>query len=212
MLMFRHLSQLAGVRHGITERDDTVPGGLTYGEQVHKDRVAWVDAPSKAAAAKNVPLRGVDALLTRATGVGLGVVVADCVPVLCADERNGVVGVIHAGWRGTALEITRKVLESLKFPLHQMRVGIGPAICPNCFVVGEEVARQFPASCVTESTQEEGKFHVDLWQANVLQCLEVGVAERNIEVMRTCTMETTALFSFRRGDRTERNVAFILRT
>lgn len=215
MLMFRHLSQLRGVRHGITEREDVVPSGLTYGEQVHKDRMAWVDV-SREDAPSSVPkealYRGVDALFTRATGVGLGVRVADCVPVLCADERNGVVGVIHAGWRGTALEITRKTLESLKFPLHQLRVGLGPAICPNCFVVGEEVARQFPASCVTESAQEEGKFHVDLWQANVLQCLEVGVAERNIEVMRACTMETPTLFSFRRGDRDDRSVAFIFRT
>ncbi len=206
MMTFRHLLQLRSVRHGITERDDVVPAGLTYGEQIHKDRLVWVDA------AQDTAVRGADALFTRATGVGVGVRVADCVPVLCADERNGVLGVIHAGWRGTALEITRKTLESLKFPLHQMRVGIGPAVCPKCFVVGEEVARQFPASVVSESAEEEGKFHVDLWQANVLQCVEVGVAERNIEVMRTCTMETPTLYSFRRGDRTERTVAFIVRT
>ncbi|HLD21575.1 MAG TPA: laccase domain-containing protein, partial [Patescibacteria group bacterium] len=91
-------------------------------------------------------------------------------------------------------------------------VGIGPAICPKCFAVGKEVARQFDPSVVQESEEQEGVFHVDLWQANVLQCIEAGIPERNIEVMRVCTVEDHSLYSFRRGDRIKRNITFIRRT
>ncbi|MBI2410769.1 MAG: polyphenol oxidase family protein [Candidatus Kerfeldbacteria bacterium] len=203
MLQFSNLAKCSYITHGITEIGDAVPTGLVFGEQVHKDKTVWVEDTAQQ------QLRGVDALVTRQKKVGVAVRVADCVPVLFAEPRVGVVGAVHAGWRGTALDITRKSIEFLKMKPFGLKVGIGPAICPNCFVVGEEVARQFDPAVVRESETREGIFHLDLWQANVNQCLELGIPENNIEVMRVCTVESPRLYSFRRGDREQRNIAFI---
>jgi YfiH family protein len=205
MLKFALFSNLPNIEHGITERGEDTPV-VVRGEQVHGDKSAWVETDAKLLIPK------VDALLARQPGFTLGVVAADCVPVLLCEPGMGIIGTIHAGWRGTALDVTRKTIEALKTKPFQLRVGIGPAICPNCFEVGEEVARQFDRSLVRESENEEGKWHVDLWQANVNQCLELGVPERNIEVMRVCTFENHNLFSYRRGDRNERHTTWIRRT
>lgn len=206
MLQFSNLAALPNIHHGIASRGEeaTWPKNVVmFQEQMHKDRAMWVDHATPS------PVPPGDALLTKTPGIPVGIRVADCVAVLFAEPRLKLVGAIHAGWRGSALEITRKTFEFLKIKPFQILVGIGPALCPRCFVVGEEVARQFDKSVVTESEEEEGKFHLDLWQANVNQCLEVGIPERNIEVMAMCTKEHDALYSFRAGDADKRNLAFI---
>lgn len=206
MLQFSNLTALPHIQHRILgkgEEDQWPRDVFVIAKQMHSDRAVWVNVETPN------PIPQGDALLTRSSDIILGIRVADCVSVLFAEPRLRIVGAIHAGWRGTALEITRKTLEALKIKPFQLRVGIGPAICPNCFVVGEEVARQFDQSVVRESNDEEGKFHVDLWQANVNQCLEVGVPERNIEVMDICTVEQNDLYSVRRGTSEKRNLAFI---
>lgn len=205
MLTFSHLSQIAGIQHGITQVGEQPPTGMILGTQVHKDKAVWVEDSSKKI------IKGVDALVTRTPNIVLGSRTADCVPILFVEPRMKIIGAIHAGWRGTALDITRKTIEFLKIKPFQLLVGIGPAICPKCFEVGPEVARQFDASVKTESQDpdKEGKWHIDLWQANINQCIEAGIPERNIEVLRMCTFEDHSLYSFRRGDRTDHNFSFI---
>ncbi|PIW37214.1 MAG: hypothetical protein COW24_01375 [Candidatus Kerfeldbacteria bacterium CG15_BIG_FIL_POST_REV_8_21_14_020_45_12] len=205
MIRFNNLSALAGVDHGITEKGDEAPAGLVRGQQTHGNGFAWIENTNKLIVPK------VDALATRAAGLTLGVYTADCVSILFADERSGVVGTIHAGWRGTALDITRQAIESLKIHPNNLKVGIGPAICLNCFEVGEEVAKQFDAAHVRPSEEAEGKYFIDLWQANVDLALEAGVKQSNIEVIRRCTLEDDALYSFRQGDRDDRQVSWIVR-
>ncbi|MFH1426444.1 MAG: peptidoglycan editing factor PgeF [Candidatus Kerfeldbacteria bacterium] len=205
MITFSNLSSLSGIEHGITEKGDQAPEPFIRGEQVHKDVAVWAD--------ENTPevVKGADAIVTRKSGIIVATFTADCVPVLFADPKAGIVGAIHAGWRGTALEITRKTFEFLKIRPFNIIVGIGPAICGNCFNVDEKIARQFDASVVTESESEEGKFHVDIVQANIDQCLEAGIPEKNIEVIRRCTFEDDALYSSRGGDKNERMISFIRR-
>lgn len=202
MLKFDLLEGIDSIEHGITEKGEDAPNDILIANQVHKDTAIWIDSPDQDPGS-------VDAMLTRKQGITLGVRTADCVPLLFVDEGKGIVGVIHAGWRGTALEITRKTMEFLQFSPHTLKVGIGPAIGPESFEVGEEVAKQFSASVVTQSATEEGKFHVDLWQANFEQLVEVGVSQRNIEVLRLDTYTEENLYSFRAGDRDNRNIAWI---
>lgn len=211
MLQFSLFEQFDFIEHGITVAGETAPDDVVLGEQTHKAVVQWIEEHQS----EWVPR--IDALATRKAGIAVGVRHADCVPLLFVEPKRGVVGAIHAGWRGTALEITRKTLEFLKFPAHNVYVGIGPAIGPDSFVVGQEVAEQFPRSCVTEiGVGEEGsdyagekQFRVDLWEANKLQLLEVGVKERNIEVIRRDTFTDSELYSFRGGDREPRNISWI---
>lgn len=205
MIVYSNLSALPGIEHGTTEKGEQPPEPLVQCQQVHEDVAVWVDEKTPDV------VKGADALVTRKPNITIAVFTADCVPVLFADPGAKVIGVVHAGWRGTALEITRKTFEFIGMKPFNFRVAIGPAICQKCFVVDEEIARQFDTEVVRESEEEEGKFHVDIVQANINQCLEVGVPEKNIEVCRRCTFEDGKLLSSRAGDKEERMHTFIRR-
>lgn len=91
-------------------------------------------------------LRG-DGLLTSMPGWLLGVITADCVPVLVADTRTHAVGAFHAGWRGTLARIVEQGVATMKLRFgsrsEDLIAAIGPAIGPCCFVVGETVRSGF---------------------------------------------------------------------
>ncbi len=197
----------------MTEIGDVIPDGLVQGEQLHKTGIAWAVATSP-----RLPdvIPGVDAVATRESGVGISVRVADCVPIFLYDSQKKIAVVIHAGWRGTALGIARKSIEWLRkeaqISVQKTMIGIGPAIGPQDFIVGAEVARQFPRSVVAELPEDdsgEQKYTVDLWQANVDQLVDAGIPLKNIEVVKRSTFSDDKLYSARRGDKLERNIAWM---
>lgn len=199
MLYFSHLKS-RNIIHGVTEKKETFPKETILGEQIHTDQFAFVQkkSPKKIA--------GVDALLTKESGVSIAVRTADCVPILFFDPRTGIVGTIHAGWRGTALEVSRKAIQAIGADPYHVLVGMGPAICSRCFEVGQEVAVQFDRRVVKK---KEDRWYVDLWEANILQLLDLGVQRKNIEVIDLCTYENEQLYSFRRGDRNAHHFSYI---
>ena len=91
-------------------------------------------------------LRG-DALYTRDPNLLLGILTADCVPILLADTRTHAVAAFHAGWRGTLARIVERGVGTLRrdFGSHpkDLIAAIGPSIGPCCFAVGEEVLHEF---------------------------------------------------------------------
>ncbi len=91
-------------------------------------------------------LRG-DGLMTQQAGWLLGVLTADCVPVLIADTRTRAVAAFHAGWRGTAARIVERGVGSMRLEFgsrpEDLVAAIGPAIGPCCFAVGEDVQSEF---------------------------------------------------------------------
>lgn len=94
---------------------------------------------------------GVDAVVTRLHGVAIGVSTADCVPVLLVDSDAGVIGAVHAGWRGAAGGVVENAIAamiSIGAVPSRIKAAMGPCICVDCFEVGEEVAEQFPESYV----------------------------------------------------------------
>ncbi len=88
-----------------------------------------------------------DGLLRQAPGGLLGVVTADCVPVLVADTRTRAVAAFHAGWRGTLARIVERGIGSLRLRYgsrtKDLVAAIGPSIGACCFAVGEEVRFDF---------------------------------------------------------------------
>jgi len=89
-----------------------------------------------------------DAMVTRARGLALGVLAADCVPVLFADADSGVIGVAHAGWRGAVggvVEATVRAMVSLGARADRIRAGMGPAIAQASYEVGPEFPLPFLA-------------------------------------------------------------------
>ncbi len=88
-----------------------------------------------------------DGLVTDEPGVALGILTADCVPVLVADRRTGAVGAFHAGWRGTLRRIVEHGIGRIRLEFgskpEDIHAAIGPAIGACCYGVGEEVEHEF---------------------------------------------------------------------
>jgi len=90
-----------------------------------------------------------DAIVTRARGLAIGVTTADCGPVLFADERAGVIGAAHAGWRGAfhgVLEATIEALERCGADRSRLVVALGPMIRQPNYEVGPEFLARFKAA------------------------------------------------------------------
>ena len=112
--------------------------------QVHSARAVIVEAPFHADARPQA-----DALVTRRRGLALGILTADCAPVLLADAEAGVIGAAHAGWRGARegiLEATLDAMQRLGARRERTVAAIGPAIGPQSFEVGPEFHATFTAS------------------------------------------------------------------
>jgi YfiH family protein len=133
-----------------------------------------------------------DGLICQAPGVYLIMRFADCVPLLLYDPVRHVVGIAHAGWRGTlagvARSVARVMVEGGCRP-KDIRVGIGPSVGPCCYEVGPEVvaaARQAGWPVGELFWPGNGpRPHFDLWEANRRQLLNLGIEQ--IEVAGLCT-------------------------
>ena len=136
-----------------------------------------------------------DAIVGAGSSVAVGVRVADCVPVLAADEATGRVVAIHAGWRGVAAGVVREGIGLLAGGRARVLAAVGPCIGACCFEVGLEVAER-----VGFVVRREGdKAYVDLRAAVRSQLEAAGVGGRDIEDVPGCTRHEAELFhSFRR--------------
>jgi YfiH family protein len=131
-----------------------------------------------------------DAMITDRPGALLLQRFADCVPLFFADSRGTVVGLAHAGWRGTVLNVAGATVAALRASYRtrsvDLMVGIGPSIGPCCFEVGMDVAEQF-SSTPGVIVNTHPRPHVDLWEANRLALVAAGVAPEAIEIAGICT-------------------------
>lgn len=147
-------------------------------------------------------IEGVDALITNSREVALMTYHADCPSIFLLDPIRKAIGLAHAGWRGTVLEIAAKTAQKMNERYgsrpEDLLAGIGPSIGPCCFEVGEDVAGIFEAMFPeyandivhpkTEGqTGDDGKWTVDLWEANRRILLDAGLREENITVTDLCT-------------------------
>lgn len=151
-------------------------------------------------------LRDTDALITREWEVPLATFYADCVPVFILDTVTPAIGLAHAGWKGTVGKIPAKTLEEMSNSFgtkpKDCLVGIGPSIGPCCYevdkVVAEKVEQAFEKGGELLIPAGEGKWLLDLWQANRQELLKAGVLEKNITVAGLCTCcNPEMLFSYR---------------
>lgn len=176
---------------------------VAFATQVHSDRVItlgvrerrhWQTGPAPDTAGDG------DALVTAERAFGLGVLVADCVPVLLADPVARVIGVAHAGRKGTAAGVVLRALESMAdrgARQGQVRAVIGPAVCGRCYEVPEAL-RDEVATVVPDAYAETswGTPALDLPSAVGAQLAGAGVAVHRVP---RCTLEDDSLYSHRRA-------------
>jgi YfiH family protein len=176
--------------------------------QVHGDRVEVVNGPQRAAVGGSV---GADALVTTTPRLALAVVTADCVPVLMADARAGVLAAVHAGRVGAQRGIVARALETmvaLGAQAGDVSVLLGPAVSgPNYEVpaaMADEVEAALPGS---RTTTPAGSPALDLRAGIACQLRDLGVM--SIDIDPRCTVADPGLFSHRRAAPTGRLASLI---
>jgi len=182
--------------------------GLTAGQvvtpwQVHSNRIAVVSGHDAGQIVRNT-----DGLVTATPGLALLLRFADCQPILLYDPERHALGLVHAGWRGVAQGAAIRAVEAMQASFGSrpdtLVAGLGPAIGPCCYVVGDEVAaamgyalpdwrrvmHPLPPPLAEQSVQGEEPeggtaWRFDLPAANAQQLAAVGVA--SIEQAGMCT-------------------------
>ena len=118
--------------------------------QIHSDLIHCVPGVPKPAAPKSAAAKSAlagDGLITQTPGILLAILTADCLPVILVDAKRRVVGVFHAGWRGTVKRIVEKGVGEMQRCFGaspaDIRAAIGPGVHGCCYNVGPEVRTQF---------------------------------------------------------------------
>jgi YfiH family protein len=177
---------------------------IVWMHQVHGDRVVAVDGPGHT-------VDNADGLVTTKPRLALAVVTADCVPVLMADARAGVVAAVHAGRVGAQNGVVvRAVEEMLRAGAHPADISVllGPAASGRNYEVPAAMAADVEATLPGSRTKTAlGTAGLDLRAGITRQLKELGVA--SIAVDPRCTIDDDALFSHRRGSPTGRLASLI---
>lgn len=193
--------RVAENRARVMQATDLDPANLVTAWQTHSQRVAIVDKPWARDAAPQV-----DAMVTTTPGIGLGVLHADCAPVLFADAEARVAGAAHAGWRGAfdgVLEETIAEMQRQGASLSRIVAAIGPCIGQPSYEVGPEFRARFleggknNATFFTASTQRAGHFHFDLEGYCAHRLARAGLAQIERLGRDTCAL-SDVFFSYRR--------------
>ncbi|HEY5880887.1 MAG TPA: peptidoglycan editing factor PgeF [Nakamurella sp.] len=191
----------------VAERIGVPTDRMVWMRQVHSSIVRVVDGTERDLSAE------CDGVVTTTPGLVLGVLAADCVPILAGDPAHGVIGAAHAGRRGAAGGIGRRLVEAMSragADPGAVTVWLGPAICGGCYEVPpnmrDDVERTLPGSvCVTD----RGTAGLDLRAGLRRQFERLGV--RAVAVDSRCTHTDPDLFSHRRGAPTGRQAGLIWR-
>lgn len=160
------------------------------------------------------PYTDVDGMITNVPGLVLATFYADCVPLYFIDPVRKAIGLSHSGWRGTAAHIgavtVRRMQEEYGSLPEDIYGAIGPSICQECYEVSEDVVLEFQKTFPEQSwrdlfyRKENGKYQLNLWEANRQIMLEAGLIEEHISLPGLCTCcNPEFLFSHRasRGKR-----------
>ncbi|MFZ1268110.1 MAG: peptidoglycan editing factor PgeF [Anaerolineae bacterium] len=161
---------------------------LTNAYQVHGAQVGLIGTAQRGQRQMDT-----DALITATPDTPLLLRFADCTPILLYDPVHHALGLAHAGWRGTVAGISTATVRAMQTAFGSrpadLLAGIGPAIGPCCYEVGDEVVEAVqqafsnPAALLPPGRRT--RRHFDLWAANTQQLREAGV--RQIESAELCT-------------------------
>jgi hypothetical protein len=184
--------------------------------QVHGDQIFIVDGDGHPP--DSIP--ECDGLITDRPGVALGIRAADCVPLLFVDSVRRVIGVAHAGWRGTALGIASKMVglfeKRFSSRAEELLITIGPAIGVCCYQVDAPVydvlSSRSGAEGFLHPCEEPGRWMLDLVSVNRIELQKQGVPADNISVAGFCTACRQDLFFSHRASLgcTGRQVNFLM--
>lgn len=177
------------------------PDGLVTLYQVHSPTVAEVDQPFRPGEAPKA-----DGAVTTRRGIALGILTADCAPVLFADAEAGVIGAAHAGWRGALtgiLEATVAAMVRLGARTERLSAAVGPCIAQGSYEVGPEFAARFleadPANAAFFRPSARPSHHLfDLGGYVAARLRKIGV-DKLAAAGHDTAAEPERFFSYRRA-------------
>lgn len=188
-----------------------IPDDMIYlPVQEHTNRVHLLESDTAPVAA--------DAVITARKHVLIGVLVADCVPVLLYDPSREIAGAVHAGWRGTAGRILPETIGMMRDRFGSqpadIRAAVGPSIKKCCYEVGEEVAASVKSAtgAGNYSIRAGVKNYVDIALANKIQALDAGILPENLWLSGDCTFCSPGKYHSYRfaGEKAGRQGGFIV--
>lgn len=187
----------------------------THGSNVH---VATFTDKGKGTTSYNTAISNCDAVITKEKNMMLFTCYADCVPLYFLDPIEEIIGLAHAGWKGTAKNIGKKTIdEMIKLGSKKENIvtAIGPSICSKCYSVSSDVTNQLIEAMQGNEVgieQRNGKLYVDLKQVNHELFIQQGLQSQQIFQTNYCTSCESELFFSHRRDAgiTGRNASFII--
>lgn len=190
-----------------------LPDNLVTLNQVHGSEVQYVDREYCACGKKDA-----DASVSGTKGLALGILTADCMPILFYDPVKRAVGAAHAGWKSTLLGVAAKTVEAMKQKFGtkaaDLVAAFGPFIGPCCYTVRKEVLDSFEYAYgpMARGFFVESKgLRLDIARANRFILQMAGLKKENIGDGATCTSCYNVFFSYRRDGRvTGRQLSFIM--
>ncbi len=196
------LLKFSDIVHGFGTRDEKwSEKDLVLSKQIHGSKIALVGKNDIGKMRE-----GADGLITKESKVKIAVKTADCVPILFYEPVKKIVGVVHAGWRGTLDLIAEKMvqkIENLGGEAKNLVVAIGPHIGLCCYDIDKERAKTFEEKFGTDPKMIsflDDRPHLDLADVNFLTLLKAGVKKENLDVPPSCTScQKDLFFSFRRS-------------
>jgi len=183
-------------------------------QQFHSAKVVEISTPS-------IFEVKADAVITTKKGLLIGVLTADCLPVLfksITSQHSLVVGAVHAGWRGSVKKILfhalKQVFTEKKGLPEKTYIAFGPHIKSCCYEVKEDVLEEVEKSFGTVEhfvEKRESSYFLSLLKLNLFQIKELGIPENNVWIVRDCTScNVKEYWSYRRdGAKRGSQVSFV---
>lgn len=180
---------------------DLEPDRLVTVHQIHSPTVVRVETPWQAADAPKA-----DAMVTTVPGIALGVLAADCAPVLFADGEAGVIGAAHAGWKGAlggVIDATVDMMTELGARSERISAAVGPCIGQASYEVGQEFRTAFMEAAAGnqrffKAGERAEKFMFDLGGYVRQRLIDCGVGSAQLLGLDTYA-DSERFYSYRRA-------------
>lgn len=193
---------------------------LVLSRQTHTDNLKTVTKDHCGTGIFKDSFSDIDGLITNQIGVTLVTQYADCTPLAFLDPIKKVIATSHAGWRGTVQEIGKKTVEKMvaEFGCNPSDIlaGIGPCIGKCCYEVDDPVYKEFIKLSYLDfekifTKKDNGRYMLDLVEANKQILLNAGISEENIDLSDICTCCNAETLHSHRASKGERgNLALMI--
>jgi len=175
---------------------------VLFVNQIHSSEVFVVDSLEKIYGDQNLPKA--DALVTNLKNIVIGVVTADCAPILLFDEEKNIISAIHAGWRGAKSGVILSTVDEIKkLGAQNIQAVIGPMIQQKSYQVSQEFLDDFLIEDLTNKNFFKEGTSSDKYQFDLPSYVEKKLCEAGVEKIKNLKIDTYEngkdFFSFRRS-------------